>query len=488
MTITFAKSKGDQTGEKEGEKHVYGNPLNPQICPILSMAVWVFTRTFVQLNEDSLRLFDGHTPNKRFEKMFERILRMIEPGSVLFSIIKELGPHSERKGSGTFVLSLSTAISAIAVFLRAGWSVGNVQDRYIFMGAGSDQLVGRAVSGLPINSIEFGTLPPHFKRDENEFLKETIKWANILPGYDNLPAGFKECIPYFLASIVYHHEFLEMKLDKNHPLFKTTVYARRFIVDTNTPTTLIQYLSGKVVTGVMSCPHTQMIATGVPPHLSLLAGMAKLEAAIDKMSTELSAKLNAIPDEVKRTIMDNFVVEGVTPFTREDFLAFSQTLRDEVRAIIGQNNTTTGSVVPDNGGGAANGSRPAASDWGMWTYANKIHFCPPNWEFPTTTMQTMWNLWFFGDQTANIRPYRWIKRYSVKKQSRYDEAKKCIDKMITLANERGFRSNFQTWDEALVIFNAVYDQLLTLAYGEKVPSRPNQIAYTTIGRNLKADS
>lgn len=57
MTITFAKSKGDQTGEKEGEKHVYGNPLNPQICPILSMAVWVFTRTFVQLNEDSLRLF-----------------------------------------------------------------------------------------------------------------------------------------------------------------------------------------------------------------------------------------------------------------------------------------------------------------------------------------------------------------------------------------------------------------------------------------------
>jgi hypothetical protein len=66
--------------------------------------------------------------------------------------------------------------------------------------------------------------------------------------------------------------------------------------------------------------------------------------------------------------------------------------------------------------------------------------------------------------------------------------KKCIDKIIVLANEEGLRPDFQTWDDALVVFNAVYDKLLRLAYGEKVPSRPNQIAYTTIGRNIKADS
>jgi hypothetical protein len=37
-------------------------------------------------------------------------------------------------------------MSAVAVYLRAGWSLGNVQDRYIFSGAGSDQVVGRAES------------------------------------------------------------------------------------------------------------------------------------------------------------------------------------------------------------------------------------------------------------------------------------------------------------------------------------------------------
>lgn len=48
-------------------------------------------------------------------------------------------------------------ISAVQVYLRAGWSLGNVQDRYIFAGPGGDQLVGRAVCGLPIdgNVYEF---------------------------------------------------------------------------------------------------------------------------------------------------------------------------------------------------------------------------------------------------------------------------------------------------------------------------------------------
>ena len=45
-------------------------------------------------------------------------------------------------------------VSAVAVYLRAGWSIGNTQDRYIFSGAGSDQIVGRAVCGLPIQSMD----------------------------------------------------------------------------------------------------------------------------------------------------------------------------------------------------------------------------------------------------------------------------------------------------------------------------------------------
>ena len=54
-------------------------------------------------------------------------------------------------------------ISTVQVYLRAGWSLGNVQDRYIFAGPGGDQIVGRTVSGLPVTDRTFSILPPHFE-------------------------------------------------------------------------------------------------------------------------------------------------------------------------------------------------------------------------------------------------------------------------------------------------------------------------------------
>ena len=47
MTIIFGHTKTDQTGEKSESsiKHVYANPQNPVICPILSMAVFAFCKS-----------------------------------------------------------------------------------------------------------------------------------------------------------------------------------------------------------------------------------------------------------------------------------------------------------------------------------------------------------------------------------------------------------------------------------------------------------
>ena len=57
---------------------------------------------------------------------------------------KDIGTHSKRKGSANFTLSVCM-VSAIAVYLREGQSIGNTQDRYIFSGAGRDQIIGRTV-------------------------------------------------------------------------------------------------------------------------------------------------------------------------------------------------------------------------------------------------------------------------------------------------------------------------------------------------------
>lgn len=52
--------------------------------------------------------------------------------------------------------------ATVSIYLRAGWSLGSVQNRYIHQSPGGDQFVGRAAAGLNVNSDEFADLPPHF--------------------------------------------------------------------------------------------------------------------------------------------------------------------------------------------------------------------------------------------------------------------------------------------------------------------------------------
>ena len=44
MKITEQSTKSDQGGEKIFGKHMYANPNNPSVCPILALAVALFIR------------------------------------------------------------------------------------------------------------------------------------------------------------------------------------------------------------------------------------------------------------------------------------------------------------------------------------------------------------------------------------------------------------------------------------------------------------
>ena len=40
IKIRYDKTKSDQAGEKDRDKHVHANLFNPLSCPILSLGVW----------------------------------------------------------------------------------------------------------------------------------------------------------------------------------------------------------------------------------------------------------------------------------------------------------------------------------------------------------------------------------------------------------------------------------------------------------------
>lgn len=70
--------------------------------------------------------------------------------------------HSFRKGIATYAAGFICGPSIVSIFLRAGWSLGQVQDRYKTFSDGGEQFCGRVSCGLDLTSEQFSVLPPHF--------------------------------------------------------------------------------------------------------------------------------------------------------------------------------------------------------------------------------------------------------------------------------------------------------------------------------------
>ncbi|KAF0737562.1 hypothetical protein Ae201684_006717 [Aphanomyces euteiches] len=159
MVIKFGRMKNDQEGKLCYPKHVFANPKQPAICAVLSLGVLVFTRG--SHRSDSSTLVFGAHAKEKFSAWVLRTCQQCENDIAALGIsVTDVGTHSFRKGVSTALSSYPGGPQAVSVWLRAGWSLGNVQNRYIFAVPGGDQQCGRAAADM--NTTEFATLPPHF--------------------------------------------------------------------------------------------------------------------------------------------------------------------------------------------------------------------------------------------------------------------------------------------------------------------------------------
>jgi hypothetical protein len=163
LVIQEQGHKGDQTGEAKYWKHVYANPGNPEVCPVLALALVVFSGPA----RDTLgkqQIFLGSNNKDRFAKTLHQIIRALpEPELQLLGGERaDIGPYSLRKGSASYCLGQVSGPNPVTVQLRMGHSLGKVNDAYFFVGDGQDQLCGRMIAGLPFNDEGFAALPPHF--------------------------------------------------------------------------------------------------------------------------------------------------------------------------------------------------------------------------------------------------------------------------------------------------------------------------------------
>jgi hypothetical protein len=223
LVIQFAFTKTDQTGELSNQiRHVYANPVCPEICPVLSLAIYL---SCFRLEADGA-IFPGAHQYGRFSAILRRFLNSesILPVALSRGIIpKDLGTHSLRKGASTYVSNGTTAAaSQSSVSHRAGWSQGGVRDRYIHFADAGDCYLGRLVSGLPSLSPLFASLPPFFTDPHGDMVRDAVRVC--FPGAYSC-VSLQQVLPFLLASLVFHFDFLKKKLHGKHPLLSTPLFS-----------------------------------------------------------------------------------------------------------------------------------------------------------------------------------------------------------------------------------------------------------------------
>lgn len=377
LVIVFPSHKGDKDGKKSLPKHIYANTLEPAICPILSFAIFLFTKGYDR--EGSKTTIFAGDAESRFSKWLKKVCEVnketLQNQGVDISMI---GTHSFRKGIASFLSGTPGGPTAISIYLRAGWSLGPVQSRYILEGEGGDQVCGRAATGLPLTDVVFANLPAHFLTLDSGLT--SAEWEDILPGYTTYyPLNFREVVPFLLASLVYHRPYLLELQSKHprHPLFLQRIWTGG----------ILERLKDKVSAGCNRNPISKMYATGVPPHLVLANRIVDMQRGMDSIREVVISKLDALPEALKQSMLQNFQIDGTVPITHLQVVEMMESLRVSIQSTVQSpllQNQASHPAASDAESPISNGTRTLSTitTYNTWTWNSRIHPVPMEFRFP----------------------------------------------------------------------------------------------------------
>ena len=108
LIITLPQHKGDKTGKNTYGRHLYANPLQPEICPITALAVLIFSKQhhYAGGRQD---LFEGSNQEKRYAQILSSVINSLDADetALLGANKEDIGTHSTRKGAPFLIKSVA---------------------------------------------------------------------------------------------------------------------------------------------------------------------------------------------------------------------------------------------------------------------------------------------------------------------------------------------------------------------------------------------
>jgi hypothetical protein len=309
------------------------------MCCFLSLGIWLVSASEIKPNES---LFSSNSEESNFTNWLKRIYNEMEESDNMASGFNfgRIGAHSTKKGGTSYVSSIPGLCNIISVWLRAGWSLGTVLPAYIHAMDGGDQSVGRILSGLNATSPELSTLPPRFKSSDIE----SINWSEILVDFHKYPQDFKIVVPYLVASVLYHTDYIIRHLPSSHPIFNSRFWRNR---------TQIAFLQSQVLPPTrMTCAETGMQATGISP-------VTQLQYSFDVLKTDL----------IKIVTQEK---ESTQPITKEDFRTFRQQISQDISAALQSSTFLASTHQQQSALSTPTSNRSHLNSYGHWDWGGQL--------------------------------------------------------------------------------------------------------------------
>jgi len=435
LCVFFSQMKNDQCAERPRDpRHIYANPLHPEICGILALGIYWSCYTF---EEGEVRLFPGNNQYERFRKILSRMVvlenvalelerRAIDPQS--------LGTHSMRKGASTYGASGSTACPpSAALQLRAGWTLPGVQGGYLRHEAAGDMYVGRTVSGLPIDKPEFAVLPPNFEGADAQAIKEALRLV-----FPTLPKSLNRIGEFAMASLVYHREFLLENLPKSHPLLESVLFRNDIVY--NKLKCLVQCK--------LSHEGGDLKGTGIPPHVSILSQMKLMSEELKRNIEVQNQNVSRIVDAIMAKLEEKAIGLGtVTHADLEDTLMKCLEKSGVMKLVRNIENPSHSIERP------ATDSRLRALP--LYTWGGKLHYFPEDFTFPKGSVLEAWRYWCMGNESKGYPPLKRLtpdELSNMNLRKRLSDFKFLMTKIEKRAEELGIAKSSPSEEEAIANF------------------------------------
>jgi hypothetical protein len=420
FVIRHDSTKSDKEGEKTHNKAVYCNPLDPVLCPGLSLGIWLsLNQNTFRDNSERLFLRTGSRIGSAAHRYCEQLhIIMKAHWDIVQTYITTMSAHGIRKGSATHVSCATTMPPPVAsIAARGDWSIGKVLDVYWKFAEVGDNYLGRCLCGLDPDSSTFSVLPPHWTVDnpvEDTDIQEALQlmYSVIIAKHPSSIA----VLVRVLASVVYAADWLlaTSARHQGHPFAAVPLLQN--------PELLLRLKSKVSIEPTVS----MLNATGVPPHVKQLTLMKNL---LDLCQTTLE-KVTEHATVVRQTIFDAMEERAIEngQISRHQIISildeFRSSIKDDAREQLEAiRQSQTGMLPLFNGGGAGGGGAGIVVHGGnrgtLFSFGGRFWDVPATFAFPAGVKRDVgWKLWLQGMpgftaegengiiERRNIKPFR----------------------------------------------------------------------------------